>query len=168
MELIILDNNMKKFDKIYNLPIIVITNKFQRRFIHKNEVIKMTNNLAYKMFLLPILVAVISTLCIQFVEKELESELIDFSMYEDLIFLGIIFLTIYIFIIVIAMPIEFYLSSKLKNKILSFILFNIIGLILISIIFWIMKDFELDSLYLIFPLFGVLTFFQPNFIFKGK
>ncbi|KIP19951.1 pilus assembly protein PilB [Anoxybacillus sp. FSL W8-0382] len=113
--------------------------------------------------LLPIIVALVTTLSVQFIEGTLKSELLHFTMFENLMMFTMIFLTIYLFTIAFVVPINIYITKKIDNKLISFVLFNIVGLILIGCVdIWVLKNFELKSLYLIFPLFAVLSLFQSN------
>lgn len=106
----------------------------------------------------PLIVALVTTLIIQFIEEKPESELIGFTMFENLMVSALIFLGLYLFTIIVAAPIDLYLMNRLKNKILYFILFNSIGLVLIACLnVWILKSDDLKSLFLIFPLFAILS-----------
>lgn len=114
-----------------------------------------------KILLLPIIVALVTMLSIQFIERDSESELIHLTMFENLMIFVMTFFAIYLFTIIIVVPIDFFLSKKLENKIITFILFNIIGLVLIGCInIWVFKSLEMKSLYLIFPLFSILSLLQ--------
>ena len=114
-----------------------------------------------KILLLPIIVALVTMLSIQFIERDSESELIHLTMFENLMIFVMTFFAIYLFTIIIVVPIDFFLSKKLENKIITFILFNIIGLVLIGCInIWVLKSLEMKSLYLIFPLFSILSLLQ--------
>ena len=114
-----------------------------------------------KILLLPIIVALVTTLSIQLIERDSESELIHLTMFENLMIFVMTFFAIYLFTIIIVVPIDFFISKKLENKIITFILFNIIGLVLIGCInIWVLKSLELKSLYLIFPLFSILSLLQ--------
>ncbi|OJH20022.1 pilus assembly protein PilB [Bacillus obstructivus] len=114
-----------------------------------------------KILLLPIIVALVTMLSIQFIERDSESELIHLTMFENLMIFVMTFFAIYLFTIIIVVPIDFFISKKLENKIITFILFNIIGLVLIGCInIWVFKSLEMKSLYLIFPLFSILSLLQ--------
>lgn len=114
-----------------------------------------------KILLLPIIVALVTMLSIQFIERDSESELIHLTMFENLMIFVMTFFAIYLFTIIIVVPIDFFISKKLENKIITFILFNIIGLVLIGCInIWVLKSLEMKSLYLIFPLFSILSLLQ--------
>lgn len=111
-----------------------------------------------KMLWFPILVTLITVLSIHFIEGTFESELIGFSMFGKLMIVIMIFLAIYLFTTFLVAPINIYISKKIRNKLISFILFNIIGFILIGCIdIWFLTLVDLKSLYLIFPLFSILT-----------
>lgn len=117
-----------------------------------------------KMLWFPILVTLITVLSIHFIEGTFESELIGFSMFGKLMIVIMIFLAIYLFTTFLVAPINIYISKKFRNKLISFILFNIIGVILIGCIdIWFLTLVDLKSLYLIFPLFSILTI--PFFIY---
>lgn len=117
-----------------------------------------------KMLWFPILVTLITVLSIHFIEGTFESELIGFSMFGKLMIVIMIFLAIYLFTTFLVAPINIYISKKFRNKLISFILFNIIGFILIGCIdIWFLTLVDLKSLYLIFPLFSILTI--PFFIY---
>ncbi|MFJ8460154.1 pilus assembly protein PilB [Lysinibacillus xylanilyticus] len=106
----------------------------------------------------PLIVALVTTLIIQFIEEKPESELIGFTMFENLMVSALIFLGLYLFTIIVAAPIDLYLMNRVKNKILYFILFNSIGLVLIACLnVWILKSDDLKSLFSIFPLFAILS-----------
>lgn len=106
----------------------------------------------------PLIVALVTTFIIQFIEEKQESELIGFTMFENLMISALIFLGLYLFTIIVAAPINLYLMNRLKNKILYFILFNSIGLVLITCLnVWLLKSNDLESLFLIFPLFAILS-----------
>lgn len=106
----------------------------------------------------PLIVALFTTFIIQFIEEKPESELIGFTMFENLMISALIFLGLYLFTIIVVAPIDLYLMNRLKNKILYFILFNSIGLVLIACLnVWILKSDDLKSLFLIFPLFAILS-----------
>ncbi|QPQ30927.1 pilus assembly protein PilB [Lysinibacillus sp. JNUCC 51] len=108
-----------------------------------------------KILFFPIIVALVTTLSIVLIEGAIKTDLIHFSTAENILFFVLIFLTIYFFTIILVAPINIYISKKLGNKLISFILFNIIGLILIGCIdIWFL---DIISLYLIFPLFSILT-----------
>lgn len=112
----------------------------------------------YNILFSPLIVALVTTFIIQFVEEKPESELIGFTMFENLMVSAFIFLGLYLFTIIVAAPIDLYLMNRLKNKILYFILFNSIGLVLIVCLnVWILKNNDLKSLFLIFPLFAILS-----------
>jgi len=106
----------------------------------------------------PLIVALVTTFIIQFIEEKPESELIGFTMFENLMISALIFLGLYLFTIIVVAPIDLYLMNRLKNKILYFILFNSIGLVLIACLnVWILKSDDLKYLFLIFPLFAILS-----------
>lgn len=123
----------------------------------------MKNSCNGKILLLPIIVALVTTLSIQFIEGTLYSELIHLTIFEHLVIVVMTFLTVYLFTITLVVPIDIYISKKFKNKIILSILFNMIGLILVGCIdILIIKNIELKYLYLIFPLFSILSLFQIN------
>jgi len=106
----------------------------------------------------PLIVALVTTLIIQFIEEKPESELIGFTMFENFMIAAFIFLGLYLFTIIVVAPIDLYLMNRLKNKILYFILFNSIGLMLIACFnVWILKSDNVKSLFIIFPLFAILS-----------
>jgi hypothetical protein len=106
----------------------------------------------------PLIVALVTTLIIQFIEEKPESELIGFTMFENFMIAAFIFLGLYLFTIIVVAPIDLYLMNRLKNKILYFILFNSIGLMLIACFnVWILKSDDVKSLFIIFPLFAILS-----------
>lgn len=112
----------------------------------------------YNILFSPLIVALVTTFIIQFIEEKPESELIGFTMFENLMISAFIFLGLYLFTIIVAAPIDLYLMNRLKNKILYFILFNSIGLVLIACLnVWILKSDDLKYLFLIFPLFAILS-----------
>ncbi|MBE2925527.1 pilus assembly protein PilB [Anoxybacillus flavithermus] len=97
--------------------------------------------------LLPIIVALVTTLSVQFIEGTLKSELLHFTMFENLMMFTMIFLTIYLFTIAFVVPINIYITKKIDNKLISFVLFNIVGLILIGCVdIWVLKNFGNYSL----------------------
>ncbi|MEK5231506.1 pilus assembly protein PilB [Lysinibacillus sp. FSL K6-0232] len=114
----------------------------------------MEKNYKAKMLLFPIIVTFITVLSIHFIEGLLESE----QMYLRLAMLIMLFLAIYLFTAFLVVPINIYLSEKLGNRFVSFMLFNSIGFILIGCMdIWFLTLMDLKSLYLIFPLFSILT-----------
>lgn len=121
---------------------------------------KKNHNRTIKILFLPLLVAFVITLVSQVVANNTESELLHYTMFENLMLFGLILLGIYLFTLIITVPIDFYLLSKINNKILYFILFNIIGLVLVGCInLWVLKIDALNSMFLIFPLFAILSLF---------
>lgn len=84
------------------------------------------------------------------------------------------FLGFYFFIIISALPINMYISKKIQNKLIAFILFNAVGFILVryTIGIWIFSSVDYISIYLIFPLFSILSLVRPfhyntDYIEKG-
>ncbi|KAB8127467.1 pilus assembly protein PilB [Gracilibacillus oryzae] len=118
----------------------------------------MNKNFKIKLILLPIVVALVTTLSIQFIEGTSGPDLIHFTTFENLVIVTMVFFTIYLFTIGCVLPINIYITKKMDNKLISFVLFNMVGLILIGCVdIWVLKIFELKSLYLIFVLFSVLS-----------
>ena len=110
-----------------------------------------------KMILFPIIVTLITMLSIWFVEGTFEGELSGFGFVELALFV-MFFLGIYLFTIVTVVPINIYISKKIRNKLISFIVFNIIGLVLIVCIdIWFLTVIEFKSLYSLFPLFSIFS-----------
>ena len=119
---------------------------------------KKNYNRTIKLLFLPMVVSLVTTFVSQFIAGNSESELIHFTMFENIMFFVLIFLGVYLFTLIVAAPIDFYLSNKLQNKLMYFILFNIIGALLLGCInYWILKIDALNSLFLIFPLFSILS-----------
>lgn len=109
-----------------------------------------------KIGLFPIIVTFLTILSISFVEGHWEEEGIGTG--GKIALLVLIFFAIYFFTIILVMPIHIYISNKIKNKLVSFILFNFIGLILVvSLDIWFLTDIEINSLYLTFPLFSIFS-----------
>lgn len=124
---------------------------------------KKSRNNIFKILLLPLIVALLTTLSIQFIEENSDSALIRFTMFENLMFFVLPFLAIYLFIIIFVVPIDLYLIKQLQNKITYFILFNLIGLALVSCInIWILGNYGLNSLFLIFPFVSLLSTIEWN------
>lgn len=118
----------------------------------------MSKNYLTRILLLPVIVALVTTLSLLFIEIDLESELMSLSVFEMLMFFVLFYLAIYLFTIVLVVPINIYISKKLENKLVSFILFNSMGFMLISCIdIWFLTLGSFMSFYLIFPLFSILT-----------
>jgi hypothetical protein len=114
-----------------------------------------------RVLLLPIIVALVTTLSMLFIERESESKVMSFSRYENLMLFMLFYLGNYIFTIVLVAPINIYISKKFGNKLKSLILFNVIGLILIGCIdIWFFTLGDFNSIYLIFPLFSILSFIR--------
>lgn len=87
---------------------------------------------------------------------------------EKTLLFGLLYLGIYLFVIVVAVPIEMYLTNRIKNKIIAFVLTNIIGLILMGCMdIWFFTLGGFKSTYLIFPLFSILALIQPGSDAKG-
>lgn len=117
----------------------------------------------FKILLLPLIVALLTTLSIQFIEENSDSALIRFTMFENLMLFVLPFLAIYLFMIIFVVPIDLYLIKQLQNKITYFILFNLIGLALVSCInIWILGNYGLHSLFLIFPSVSLLSIIEWN------
>lgn len=75
----------------------------------------------------------------------------------------LLYLGIYFFTIIFVVPIVIYLTNRIENKIHSFILINVIGLMLIGCMdIWLFTLFSFKPLYLIFPLFSILTLIRFN------
>ncbi len=112
-----------------------------------------------KMILLPIIVSLITlitTLSIFFIEGQGETEGIGMVFILELSVL--LFLAIYFLTIISAVPIHFFISKKINNKLISFIVFNGIGLVsIVCIDIWFLTVIELKSLYSVFPLFSILS-----------
>lgn len=119
---------------------------------------KKNHNSAIKLLFLPLLVAFVTTLVSQVVTGNSESELLHFTMFENLMLFILIFLGVYLFTLIITVPIDLYLLSKINSKILYFILFNIIGVAIVGCInLWVLKIDGLTSMFLIFPLFAIFS-----------
>ncbi|MGA4515676.1 pilus assembly protein PilB [Solibacillus silvestris] len=113
-----------------------------------------------KMLFAPIIVALVTTLSIVFIEGVFRSEIMPPSTAEKILLAVLLYLGIYLFTIIFVVPIEVYLNNRIKNKILFFVITNVIGLILVWCIdFW-LGGFM--SIYLIFPLFSILTLIRFN------
>ena len=113
-----------------------------------------------KMLFAPIIVALVTTLSIVFIEGVFRSEIMPPSTAEKIQLAVLLYLGIYLFTIIFVVPIEVYLNNRIKNKILFFVITNVIGLILVWCIdFW-LGGFM--SIYLIFPLFSILTLIRFN------
>lgn len=118
------------------------------------------DNNTIKLLFLPLLVAFVTTLVSQVVAGNSESELLHFTMFENLMLFVLIFLGVYLFTLIITAPIDLYLLSKINSKILYFILFNIVGVAIVGCInLWVLKIDGLTSMFLIFPLFAILSLF---------
>ncbi|MEK4531546.1 pilus assembly protein PilB [Solibacillus sp. FSL K6-1554] len=116
-----------------------------------------------KMLFAPIIVALVTTLSNVFIEGVFRSEIMPPSTAEKILLAVLLYLGIYLFTIIFVVPIEVYLNNRIKNKILFFVITNVIGLILvwcIDIWFFTLGDFM--SIYLIFPLFSILTIIRFN------
>ncbi|TKI53787.1 pilus assembly protein PilB [Lysinibacillus mangiferihumi] len=121
---------------------------------------KKNHNSTIKLLFLPLLVAFVTTLVSQVVTGNSESELLHFTMFENLMLFVLIFLGVYLFTLIITVPIDLYLLSKINSKILYFILFNIIGVAIVGCInLWVLKIDGLTSMFLIFPLFAIFSLF---------
>lgn len=119
---------------------------------------KKNHNSTIKLLFLPLLVAFVTTLVSQVVTGNSESELLHFTMFENLMLFILIFLGVYLFTLIITVPIDLYLLSKINSKILYFILFNIIGVAIVGCInLWVLKIDGLTSMFLIFPLFAIFS-----------
>lgn len=109
-----------------------------------------------KIILFPIIVTLITVLSISFIEGHWETEGV--GTYVNLALFVLLFFAIYFFTISIVVPINMYISDKLRNKLISFFVFNIIGFLLIFCIdIWFLTAFEFKSLYLVFPLFSIFS-----------
>ncbi len=116
-----------------------------------------------KILFFPIIVALVTTLSIVFIERIFQSDIMPPSTAEKILFSVLLYLGIYLFTIILVVPIEIYLTNRIKNKILSFVLTNVIGLILVGCIdIWFFTLGGFMSIYLIFPLFSILTLIRFN------
>lgn len=116
-----------------------------------------------KILFFPIIVALFTTLSIVFIEGVFQSDIMPPSAAEKILLSVLLYIGIYLFTIIFVVPIEIYLTNKIKNKILSFILTNVIGLILVGCIdIWFFTLGGFMSIYLIFPLFSILTLIRFN------
>ena len=116
-----------------------------------------------KILIFPLIVALVTTLSIVFIEGVFRSDIMPPSTAEKILLSVLLYLGIYLFTIISVVPIEIYLTNKIKNKILSFVLINIIGLILMGCIdIWFFTLGGFRSIYLIFPLFSILTLVRFN------
>lgn len=119
---------------------------------------KKNHNSTIKLLFLPLLVAFVTTLVSQVVTGNSESELLHFTMFENLMLFILIFLGVYLFTLIITAPIDLYLLSKINSKILYVILFNIVGVAIVGCInLWVLKIDGLTSMFLIFPLFAIFS-----------
>lgn len=120
-----------------------------------------------KILFLPIIVALLVTLSIISLDGDLNSEALPPSEVSELVMLCILFFSgFYFFIIVFVLPINIYISKKIRNKLSSFMLFNGIGGMLVGCIdIWLFTKVDFVSIYLIFPFFSILSlipFFDYN------
>lgn len=116
-----------------------------------------------KILFFPIIVALVTTLSIVFIEGVFQSDIMPPSTAEKVLLSVLLYLGIYLFTIIFVVTIEIYLTHRIKNKILSFVLTNVIGLILVGCIdIWFFTLCGFRSIYLIFPLFSILTLIRFN------
>lgn len=116
-----------------------------------------------KILFFPIIVAFVITLSIVLSERGFQSDIMPLSTAEILMLSVLLYLGIYFFTIIFVVPIVIYLTNRTENKIHSFILINVIGLMLIGCMdIWFFTLFSFKSLYLIFPLFSILTLIRFN------
>lgn len=122
-----------------------------------------------KLFFLPIIVAFVVTLIIQIIEWNNEEDLIGFTMFENLTLFVLVFLGVYLFTLISATTIDFYIWKKSKNIVLYLTLFNIIGAVIVALVnFLVLKNFALNSLFLIFPLFSIFSVVTEAYSQKYK
>lgn len=118
----------------------------------------MENRLKEKIILFPVIVTLLVIGSIYFFEHNLKSELFGTSFVMKLTIGLMMFFTIYFFLIAIVVPLHFFISNKLGNTGLTFILFNIFGVLLIGCLdIWFFTIIDIMSIYLIFPLFSILA-----------
>jgi len=114
-----------------------------------------------KIFLLPIIVAFAATCIAMFIDGnlDLKAAMTHSALKEVVVISLIYFLGFYLFIIISALPINMYISKKIGNKLISFVLFNVVGFILVqyTIKIWFFSYLDYMSIYLIFPLFSILS-----------
>lgn len=116
-----------------------------------------------KMLIAPIIVALVTTLSIVFIEGVFRSEIMPPSTAEKIQLAVLLYLGIYLFTIIFVVPIDIYLTNRIKTKILFFVLTNVIGLFLVWCIdLWFFTLGGFMSVYLIFPLFSILTLIRFN------
>lgn len=129
-----------------------------------------------RVFVLPIMIAFITTCIAMLADDNLDSQaaINDPTIREVISTSLIFFLGFYIFIIVSVLPINIYFSKIIRNKFISFILFNVVGFILVrfTIGTWIFSSVDYISIYLIFPLFSILSLirifdYNVDYIEKG-
>lgn len=116
-----------------------------------------------KILFFPIIVAFVITFSIVLSERGFQSDIMPLSTAEILMLSVLLYLGIYFFTIIFVVPIVIYLTNSIENKIHSFIVINVIGLMLIGCMdIWFFTLFSFKSLYLIFPLFSILTLIRFN------
>lgn len=112
----------------------------------------------FKILLLPILVSFIVTICVLFIDENIVSETITPSTQQIVSLSVLLFLGIYFFIITLVLPIDLFISKKTQNRIIAFILFNVVGLIFAYVIeTWFFTSISFISIYFIFPVFSILS-----------
>lgn len=121
----------------------------------------MDKSFQIKIILLPTILAFLTVFCISLVEGHWEQEGIGTTGKIALFVL--IYFAVYFFTIIVVVPIHIYLSNKIKNRLISFIAFNCVGLLIVgSIDLWFLTDIEFKSLYMISPLFSILSLFLKS------
>lgn len=116
-----------------------------------------------KILFFPVIAAFVTTLSIVLIEGVFQSDIMPPSTAQQIMLSVLLYLGIYFFTIIIVVPVEIYLTNRLKNRLLSFVLINVIGFILIGCMDrWFFTLYSLKSLYLVFPLFSILSLLRFN------
>lgn len=106
-----------------------------------------------QLFILPLFVAFLTTILFVWSNRQGKEQLIQFSLAEEAMLMGMLFLGFYIFILLFVTSVSTYALNK-RRIWRRFIVLNGFGFVLILLVDGLMLDnIQLWSLYLIYPLF---------------
>ncbi|AWE07685.1 pilus assembly protein PilB [Lysinibacillus sp. 2017] len=118
-----------------------------------------------KIILLPLIVSILITLSLLI----FEGDVLGLDFYLLSLLFVFVFLAIYFFTVIFVLPLYLFFIKRFKNVLISLFLLNIIGLFIIGCIdIWLVTIFNSKSLYMIYPLFSILSLarFNQHFVFN--
>lgn len=119
-----------------------------------------------QLFILPLIIAFITTILFVWSNRQEKEQLIQFSLAEEAMLVGILFLGFYFFILLFVASVSTYALNK-RRIWRRFIVLNGFGFVLILLVDGLMLDnIQLWSLYLIYPLFTSVSVFIQSVVVK--